>query len=109
MSPAGSDNSVTPPMAPLSGIKVVEFGAIGPVPFAAMLLADMGADVVRVARPGSPFDANTNVVLRGRRFISLDLKQPDEKNTALELCRACDVLLEGYRPGVMERDRKSVV
>lgn len=103
MSLAGSDNSVTPPLAPLTGIKVVEFGAIGPVPFAAMMLADMGADVVRIARPGSTFDAKADVVLRGRRFISLDLKQSHEKNTALELCRACDVLLEGYRPGVMER------
>jgi alpha-methylacyl-CoA racemase len=88
---------------PLTGIKVLEFGAIGPVPFCAMLLADMGAEVVHIARPGSARDASNDVTLRGRRMLALDLKQVSSKRIARELAARADILLEGNRPGVMER------
>ncbi|RDJ97359.1 CaiB/BaiF CoA transferase family protein [Paraburkholderia lacunae] len=86
---------------PLSGLKVVEFGAIGPVPFCAMMLADMGADVVQLARPRAQLDPN-DVMLRGRRIVPLDLKDQQDRETALELVARADILLEGNRPGVME-------
>jgi alpha-methylacyl-CoA racemase len=90
---------------PLAGISVVEFGSIGPGPFAAMVLADLGARVVRVERPdatGGP--APTDPMLRGRAAsIGLDLKHPDGVEAALRLVEASDVLIEGLRPGVMER------
>jgi alpha-methylacyl-CoA racemase len=91
------------PPGPLAGLKVLEFSALGPVPFCAMLLADMGAEVVHVARPGPARDASEDVTLRGRRMIPLDLKQESERQTARELAIHADVLLEGHRPGVMER------
>jgi alpha-methylacyl-CoA racemase len=93
---------------PLRGVKVVEFAAAGPVPFAAMLLADMGADVIRLARPSSPTDAfmpagSLDVQHRGRSSVTLNLKDPEDVETALRFCDAADALIEGYRPGVMER------
>jgi alpha-methylacyl-CoA racemase len=88
---------------PLSGLRIVEFAAIGPVPFAAMLLADMGADVVRVARPDAPRLDKRDIVERGRRVVLINLKSRDGAETALELLDQADVLLEGFRPGVMER------
>ncbi|WP_424140621.1 CaiB/BaiF CoA transferase family protein [Roseomonas chloroacetimidivorans] len=88
---------------PLAGLRVLEFGAIGPVPFAAMLLADMGADVVQVARPGPRRDPRTDPTQRGRRVIVLDLKREEDRATALDLASGAEVLLEGNRPGVMER------
>ena len=88
---------------PLAGIKVIEFGAIGPVPFCAMLLADMGADVVQVGRPGPRREARFDVTLRGRRVLTLDLKRDQDKAAALALIGRADILLEGNRPGVMER------
>ena len=88
---------------PLAGIRVIEFGAIGPVPFCAMLLADMGADVVQVGRPGPRREARFDVTLRGRRVITLDLKRDQDKAAALALIGRADILLEGNRPGVMER------
>jgi alpha-methylacyl-CoA racemase len=88
---------------PLAGVKVIEFGAIGPVPFCAMLLADMGADVVHVGRPGLRREARFDVTLRGRRVIPLDLKRDQDKAVALGLIGRADILLEGNRPGVMER------
>ena len=91
------------PQGPLTGIKVLEFGALGPVPFCAMLLADMGADVVHIARPGSARDAGDDVTLRGRRILVLDLKQESSKQIVRELAARADILLEGNRPGVMER------
>ena len=91
------------PQGPLAGIKVLEFGAIGPVPFCAMLLADMGAEVVHIARPGSARDARDDVTLRGRRILVLDLKQESSKQIVRELAARADILLEGNRPGVMER------
>lgn len=87
---------------PLSGVRVVEFSALGPVPFCAMLLADMGADIVQIVRPGSTIDA-ANFMQRGRRFVPLDLKNDDDRRQALDLIRSADILVEGNRPGVMEK------
>ena len=87
---------------PLSGLRVVEFAGIGPGPFAAMLLADMGADVVRIDRPGT-VHRPTDVTLRGRRLVQLDLKKPEDIASALALLDQAEVLIEGFRPGVMER------
>ncbi|MEZ5115241.1 MAG: CaiB/BaiF CoA-transferase family protein [Candidatus Nanopelagicales bacterium] len=93
-------------MGPLAGLRVVELAGIGPVPFAAMLLADLGADVVRVDRP-SPFPvdpaAPRDPVLRGRRSVAVDLKAEAGRDVVLDLAGWADVLLEGFRPGVMER------
>ena len=95
-------------MGPLSGVKVVEFEAIGPGPFAGMLLADMGADVILIDRPessglGLKRERWMDVMLRGRRSITLDLKTGSGAAAALELAARADVLIEGFRPGVMER------
>jgi alpha-methylacyl-CoA racemase len=87
---------------PLSGIKVVEFSGIGPAPFCAMMLADLGADVVRIARPGQALDAK-DVLARGRRVLALDLRSEPDCETARALVARADVLIEGFRPGVMER------
>ena len=88
---------------PLNGLRIVEFAGIGPGPFAAMLLADMGADVVRIDRPGAAARDRRDVIGRGRRNLVLDLKQHDSLETALQLLDAADALIEGFRPGVMER------
>jgi alpha-methylacyl-CoA racemase len=93
---------------PLSGVKVLELAGIGPGPFCGMLLADMGADVLRVDRLepadlGLPLDPRFDVVARGRRSIGLDLKRPQAVATALALVEKADVLIEGFRPGVTER------
>ena len=85
---------------PLKGLRVVEFAGIGPGPFAAMLLADMGADVVRIDRPEAR-PRNNDVTLRGRRIVPMDLKQ--DAGRALDLLDHAEVLIEGFRPGVMER------
>ncbi|MGD9952747.1 MAG: CaiB/BaiF CoA transferase family protein [Burkholderiales bacterium] len=93
---------------PLAGIRVLEFEAIGPGPFAGMLLADMGADVLLVDRPaasdlGLKRERWMDVMLRGRRSATLDLKAPGAAEAALELVARADALIEGFRPGVMER------
>ena len=92
---------------PLRQIRIVEFAGIGPTPFAAMMLADMGADVIRIDRTGgaevSPGDPTLDVLNRGRRSIALDLKIADDAAVANALCARADVVLEGFRPGVMER------
>jgi alpha-methylacyl-CoA racemase len=94
---------------PLAGVRVVELAGIGPGPFAAMLLADMGADVIRLERIVAPEDranghaALGDVVNRGRRSIAVDLKQPAGQEVVLDLVERSDVLLEGFRPGVTER------
>jgi len=95
-------------MGPLAGIKVLEFEAIGPGPFAGMLLADMGADVLLVDRPGGSDlglkrERWMDVMLRGRRSVTLDLKAPGAAGAALDLVSRADALIEGFRPGVMER------
>lgn len=88
---------------PLAGIRVVEFSSIGPGPFAGMMLSDMGADVVRIERAGRSACDPDDPTARGRHLVSLDLKDPAEVRQALALLDSADVLLEGYRPGVMER------
>ncbi|HEY8069192.1 MAG TPA: CaiB/BaiF CoA-transferase family protein [Burkholderiales bacterium] len=95
-------------MGPLAGIKIVEFEAIGPGPFAGMLLADMGADVILVDRPASAGlglerQRWMDVMMRGKRSVTLDLKSKEGAAAALELLARADALIEGFRPGVMER------
>jgi alpha-methylacyl-CoA racemase len=95
-------------MGPLKGTTIIEIAGLGPGPFAAMLLADMGADVIRVERPGgSMFAAAQNVKLdflnRNKRCISVNLKHPEGIETVLGMLEKADALLEGNRPGVMER------
>ena len=92
-------------MGPLHGIRVIEMAGIGPGPFAAMLLADMGADVLRVERaaPRTPASAASDVLARGRTRVAVDLKHPEGAGLVLELCERADALIEGFRPGVMER------
>ncbi len=87
----------------LRDLRIVEFAGIGPTPFAAMLLADMGADVVRIARPDRPRLEKHDLVERGRRVVQLDLKSVAGLAAALALLDRADALLEGFRPGVMER------
>jgi len=87
---------------PLRGVRVLEFPAIGPGPFCGMLLSDYGADVLRIDRKGGQAMAN-DVTARGKRSIALDLKDPTDAKTALSLIEKADVLIEGFRPGVMER------
>lgn len=89
---------------PLRGFKVIEFAGIGPAPFCAMMLADMGAQVVRIERPvSSGDDPRRDPLLRSRRSVSLNLKHPEGVATALKLIEQADVLIEGFRPGVAER------
>lgn len=87
---------------PLSGTRIVEFAGIGPVPFAGMLLSDLGAEIVRIDRIGTVNDPR-EAVNRGRRFAQLDLKSPEAIQQVVRLCRSADALIEGFRPGVMER------
>jgi len=95
-------------VGPLAGIKVVEFTGIGPGPMCAMLLADLGATVLRIDR-AEPSDLGVarplryDLLLRGRRCLALDLKRPEGKALALRLIERADALIEGFRPGVMER------
>ena len=96
---------------PLHGIKVIELAGIGPCPFAAMMLADMGAEVIRIDRkpaPGAetPFPSlgtRFDVMARNRRSLALDLKHPAAREVVLALAEQADILIEGFRPGVMER------
>lgn len=90
---------------PLQGLKVVEIAGIGPGPFCAMLLADMGADVVRVDRAGrfSVMNDKFDFLNRGKRSVSVDLKKPEGVEAVLKLVEKADIILEGFRPGVMER------
>lgn len=99
---------MSPASGPLCGLKVLEIAGIGPAPFCAMMLADMGADVVRVERAraperGIPVAPRFDVLNRGRRSIALDLKSEDGLKKLLDLVARADVLVEGFRPGVMER------
>lgn len=95
------------PSGPLVGLRVIELDAIGPVPLAAMLLADMGCDVLRITRPPYPGaaweDVGGAILHRGRYSLTLDLKSGAGRADLLSLVAGADVLIEGYRPGVMER------
>ncbi len=94
---------------PLAGIKVVEFAGIGPGPFCGMLLADMGADVTLLERAGGTFASQLfgggrkAVANRGKKSLCIDLKHPEARSLVLKLIEEADVLIEGFRPGVMER------
>jgi alpha-methylacyl-CoA racemase len=87
---------------PLTGIRIIEFAGIGPGPFCGMMLADHGADIIRIERPGAIVDSR-DALSRSRRSITLDMKKPEGKALAQKLCETADGLIEGYRPGVMER------
>ncbi|WP_431041378.1 CaiB/BaiF CoA transferase family protein [Streptomyces sp. P1-3] len=94
------------PRGPLAGVRVVELAGIGPGPFAAMLLADLGADVVRIDRPGGAglrIDPDHDITNRNKRSVLLDLKAPGGVAAVLDLAERADVLIEGNRPGVAER------
>ncbi len=95
-------------MGPLTGVKVVELAGIGPGPFCGMMLADMGAEVIRVERASNvpdemPEGSPPDVSSRGKSSIGVDLKNPAGVETVLRLIEGCDVLIEGFRPGVTER------
>ncbi|WP_261562255.1 CaiB/BaiF CoA transferase family protein [Frankia tisae] len=92
-------------VGPLAGLRVLELAGLGQVAMAAMALADLGADVVRLERPGGgPYPATAgDPVLRGRRHVTVDLRSPQGRDTALDLAAAADVVLEAMRPGVAER------
>jgi len=95
---------------PLDGYRIIELGGIGPGPFGAMMLADMGADVIRIdrveavpGRPGPMSELAPDLLLRGRRSLAVDLKHPDGIEAVLGLVERADALVEGFRPGVAER------
>ena len=97
-------------MGPLKGIRIVEFAALGPAPMGTMLLADLGAEVLRIerkavaSRPTAElFDPAIDILNRNRRVVALDLKRPEAIETVLRLIEGADALIEGFRPGVMER------
>jgi alpha-methylacyl-CoA racemase len=90
-------------MGPLHGITVLEMAGIGPGPFCAMLLGDLGARVIRIERPDGPPGSRQDVSLRNRRSLALDLKRPEAVAAVRRLACSADALVEGFRPGVMER------
>ena len=95
-------------MGPLKGVKIIELAGIGPGPMCAMLLADLGATVLRIERKqavdlGNPRPLKFNLLLRNRKAIALDLKNPDAVAMVLDLVSDADGLIEGFRPGVVER------
>ncbi|HIG00897.1 MAG TPA: CoA transferase [Myxococcales bacterium] len=95
-------------MGPLEGVKIIEIAGIGPGPFAGMMLSDMGAEVVRIdradrVRGGDPANPPKDILARGRRSVAVDLKNPQGVEVVLAMVEKADVLIEGFRPGVMER------
>lgn len=90
-------------MGPLKGIKIIEFAGLGPAPFCGMMLADMGAELIRIDRSGSLSDAPRNALARSRKSLACDLKKPDAVEAVLRLIETADGVIEGFRPGVMER------
>lgn len=102
MTPSGEQPNAARSRGPLHGLRVVEFAGIGPAPFCAMLMADMGADVLRIARPGATPD-RFDVPTRNRRCIELNLREAGAPAVALDFVARADMLIEGFRPGVMER------
>ena len=93
---------------PLKGIRIIEIASLAPGPFCAMMLADMGAEVIRIDRTQAsdespPLDYDKNILNRNRRSVALDLKNPAAVDVILDLCKDADGLIEGFRPGVMER------
>ena len=103
-----TDQAESTPMGPLSGIRVIEIAGIGPTQFCGMLLADMGAEILRLRRPaaaatGVEIPERFNLMNRGRATVDVDLKSDQGHELVLRLCGSADVLFEGFRPGVMER------
>lgn len=100
-------SSTSPAKGPLAGLRIIEIAGIGPGPFAGMLLADMGAEVIRVDRPGGGLFSGQRTELdflnRGKRALCADLKNPDAVALILQLVATADGLLEGFRPGVAEK------
>ena len=92
-------------MGPLSGVKIIEVGGIGPGPFCGMMLSDMGADIIRVERKGglSLSDPKYDLLTRNRKSISINLRNPQGAETLLKMIEQVDALQEGFRPGVMEK------
>ena len=93
-------------MGPLNGVRIVEMGGIGPGPHGAMMQADMGADILRIDRPNpmwAALESKYHVMHRGRRSVIIDLKKPGGIDAVLKLVDAADALIEGFRPGVMEK------
>ena len=90
-------------MGVLSGVRIVEFEGLGPGPFCGMLLADLGADVILIERKGGADAGRPAIYKRGKRSIALDLKNEQARAIALDIIAASDALIEGLRPGVMER------
>lgn len=93
---------------PLSGLRIIEFAGIGPGPFAGMMLADMGAEIIRIERPGAASPTGQGAhelefLARGRKSVALNMKAPGAVELALRLIEGADGLIEGFRPGVMER------
>jgi alpha-methylacyl-CoA racemase len=91
---------------PLGGIRILEIAGIGPGPFAGMMLADHGAEVIRIERPHAPpglAPAHTDILVRNRRAVAIDLKKPEGVAVLRDLARGADGVIEGFRPGVMER------
>lgn len=105
MTQQSQSSSIPARSGPLVGVRVIEMEAIGPVPLAAMILADLGAEVVRVVRPSAGYwgDIGSAILFRGRKTVLLDLKDPCQRDGILELVSGADALIEGGRPGVMER------
>ena len=87
---------------PLQGLRVIEMAGIGPGPFCAMLFADMGAEVIRITRPGTPVDPH-DILARSRSTVAIDLRAEGAARKVLDIVASADVLIEGFRPGVMER------
>lgn len=92
-------------MGPLSGLRIIELEGLGPAPFAGMMLADMGAEVISITRKSAPADAKVenSISERGKKSIALNLKDPRAIEAVLKLCESADALIEGFRPGVTER------
>jgi alpha-methylacyl-CoA racemase len=97
------DSAKNGPGGPLTGLKILEFAALGPVPFCGMLFSDLGADVLRIDRRGGRQYDRYSVETRGRRSVVLNLKDPAALAVTLQLIEQADALIEGFRPGVMER------
>ncbi|MEN9885815.1 MAG: hypothetical protein RL758_393, partial [Pseudomonadota bacterium] len=100
--------STTKHTGPLAGLRVLDVGGVGPGPFCSMMLSDMGAEVIRIDRKhagesGLPIDRRFEVMFRGKRSVSMDLKKPVAIEAVRRMVSRADVLIEGFRPGVMER------
>ena len=90
-------------MGPLTGVRVIEMGGIGPSPFAAMLMADLGAEVIRIDRYSSEAANPYEVTLRSRKCMAVNIKDPQGIEIVKQLVQTADVIMEGFRPGVMEK------